>query len=169
MPENTNPYAAPSSEVSSTLTANGDWVKAGRGQRLLAVLVDTGAALICYAPMLITIGLSRFGSQESNVLLGIGGALTGLLVLGLLIWNLMMLHRTGQTIGKRVMGVRIVRADGSRAGLGRIFLLRMLVPGLASAIPYIGAIFALANPLWIFGDQRRCLHDLIADTIVVNA
>jgi hypothetical protein len=30
-------------------------------------------------------------------------------------------------------------------------------------------IFAIADPLFIFGEERRCVHDLMADTIVVNA
>lgn len=36
-------------------------------------------------------------------------------------------------------------------------------------IPYLGPAFGLANVLWIFGGERRCLHDYIADTLVVNA
>jgi uncharacterized RDD family membrane protein YckC len=68
-----------------------------------------------------------------------------------------------------MLGIKIVRNDGSRAGLGRIFWLRMFVPGLVGAIPLVGGLFGLIDPLFIFGEEKRCLHDLIADTIVVTA
>ena len=85
------------------------------------------------------------------------------------IYQLVQLHRTGQTFCKKMLGIKIVRNDGSRAGLGRIFWLRMFVPGLVGAIPLVGGLFGLIDPLFIFGEEKRCLHDLIADTIVVTA
>jgi uncharacterized RDD family membrane protein YckC len=35
-------------------------------------------------------------------------------------------------------------------------------------IPVVGRLINLVDPLLIFGKERRCLHDLIADTIVVD-
>jgi len=48
-------------------------------------------------------------------------------------------------------------------------LLRQWVMGLLNAIPFIGNIIALVDPLMIFGDERRCLHDHIAGTKVIVA
>ena len=62
-----------------------------------------------------------------------------------------------------------LRSDGSRAGLARIFWLRNVVGALISWIPLAGGLYALVDLLWIFGGARRCVHDYIADTIVVNA
>ena len=68
------------------------------------------------------------------------------------------------------MGVRIVDyTTGEIAGFVKAFLLRALVNGLIVGIPCLGAIYALVNVLFIFGDERRCLHDLIAGTKVVEA
>ena len=92
-----------------------------------------------------------------------------LAVLGLVIYQLMMLHRQGQTIGKRAMKVRIVRTDGSHCGIGRLIALRWLVPALIGAIPLVGGLFSLLDPLMIFRENRLCLHDNIADTKVVQA
>jgi uncharacterized RDD family membrane protein YckC len=71
----------------------------------------------------------------------------------------------GQSIGKRITGIKITRTDGSRASLGRIFWLRNVVNGLLSLIP----LYGLIDALFIFAETRQCLHDKIADTIVINA
>jgi uncharacterized RDD family membrane protein YckC len=63
----------------------------------------------------------------------------------------------------------VVRRDGSRASLGRIFWLRNFVNGIPGAIPVIGYVYFLVDSLFIFGARRRCIHDLIAGTIVINA
>jgi len=86
----------------------------------------------------------------------------------LFVVDLVLLHRYGQTIGKRVMGLRIVRTDGSRASLGRIFWARMIAPGVLATIPLLGWIFELVDLLTIFAVDRRTLHDRMADTIVID-
>jgi len=90
--------------------------------------------------------------------------------LGLEIVNIVLLAREGQTLGKKIVGVRVVRqADGGGAGFVGTWLLRAFVPGLLAAIPLLGDPFMLVNVLFIFGEERRCLHDLIAGTKVVRA
>ena len=76
----------------------------------------------------------------------------------------------GRTIGKRVLGTRVVTAGtkarisvGAAAGRAAVYAL----PGL---VPTVGGIFALINELWLLWDpQRQCLHDKAARTIVVKA
>ena len=58
-----------------------------------------------------------------------------------------------------------MRSDGSDATLGRIFWLRNVVNALIAIIP----LYSLIDILFIFGESRQCLHDKIADTIVVKA
>jgi uncharacterized RDD family membrane protein YckC len=77
----------------------------------------------------------------------------------------LLVARYGQTMGKRLLEIRVVRSDGSQASLGRIFWLRNVVNGLLKLIPFYG----LVDVLLIFGERRQCIHDLIADTIVVKA
>jgi uncharacterized RDD family membrane protein YckC len=159
-----NPYAAPSARIEQQHDANAEGhVLASRGTRLAAYIVDGLVVGVWFIPAY----WAWLGPNADAP-----GALTFLALLvgiALFAYNLVLLHQHGQSIAKRWMNIRIVRADGTRAGLGRIFSLRMLVPGLISAIPLIGNIFGLADALFIFGEERRTLHDRIADTIVVEA
>jgi uncharacterized RDD family membrane protein YckC len=74
----------------------------------------------------------------------------------------------GQSIGKRMVGIKVVRTDGSRASFARIFFLRNVVNALPNLLPYVGWLYQLVDPLLIYQDSRQCLHDRIADTIVVR-
>ncbi|HZE87902.1 MAG TPA: RDD family protein, partial [Verrucomicrobiae bacterium] len=83
--------------------------------------------------------------------------------------NAYFLQTSGQTVGKRVVGTRIVMADGSRASLGRIVALRMMVPGFIGWIPIAGPLFGIVDTLFIYRADRRCVHDHIAGTVVIAA
>lgn len=108
------------------------------------------------------------GNQEA-----IGIALIGLgviLIIAFAIYQLAILSRDGQTIGQRIMEIRIVKyEDNSNPGVAHAVLLRGFVNGLIGSIPFIGPFYSLADPLFIFGEDHRCLHDLIASTKVVEA
>ena len=81
-----------------------------------------------------------------------------------------LLHNYGQTIGKRLVGTRIVSAtDNQIVPLGKIFALRFVPMQLISIVPVVGTIIPLIDVLFIFRDDRRCLHDLIAGTKVIKA
>jgi len=85
------------------------------------------------------------------------------------IYNIVLVYRYGQTWGKKMMGIRMVRKDGSRMSFARFFWLRGLVYGLCAAIPFVGWIVRLVDKLMIFREGHQCFHDVIADTIVVTA
>jgi len=163
-----NPYAAPAARIADASGAD-DFVVASRGSRLGAVLLD---GLVVAVPAMLIAMLVPVMSNGAGQPSAAGMVLVMLFGLGAIAFvtmQLVLLYRHGQTIGKKLIGIRIVRSDGKRAGLGRIFLLRSFVPGLIGAIPLLGPIFSLVDILFIFGEERRCVHDLIADTIVVNA
>lgn len=166
-----NPYQAPASFVED-VDSGDPLAPADRGTRLAAAFLDAliGGFLVgLVAAIAIPAMLgSRGNAMESLPLLIALFLLMGAGVLVPFIWNLVWLSRYGQTIGKRLLKIRIVRMDGTQAGLGRIFALRMLVPGILGAIPVLGPIFALVNICFIFRDDRRCIHDLLADTRVVK-
>ncbi len=168
-----NPYAPPQAAVAD-IAAPGGAEKGGRGTRLVAAIVDGFVAMaMIYVPLLIGGGMSgafnMAGSGNSVAFmtaLMTGGGVFALI--GFLAWcviTYMLVKRNGQTIAKKWMGIKVVRADGSPASVGRIFWLRNFVNGILGIIPLYGII----DLLWIFGEESRCLHDKIADTIVIKA
>jgi len=52
---------------------------------------------------------------------------------------------------------------------GKLVGLRYVPVWLASSIPFIGGFLALIDILFIFREDRRCVHDMIAGTVVVEA
>lgn len=168
-----NPYAAPAAVVDDVQAWDAydlENSKAGRGKRLGAALLDGVISLIWLAPVAwagymaldVRRGLKPAGPMVALLLLGLA------LMITIIVVNCLMLHRSGQTIGKRAVDIAVVRTDGSRIGLTRYIFLRvgpMLILGM---IPFVGKAVSLIDPLLIFGKEKRCLHDLIADTIVVD-
>lgn len=69
---------------------------------------------------------------------------------------------TGATLGKKLLGLRVVGRDGRRPGLGRATV-RALVAGLSVALAGLGVLLAL------FTRSGRALHDFLARTWVVRA
>jgi uncharacterized RDD family membrane protein YckC len=82
----------------------------------------------------------------------------------------LLLYKNGQTLGKKMMGIKIARyPDGGSASLLHIILLRMLLMLILELIPFIGWIFGIVNYCFIFRSDRRMLHDYLAGTVVIKA
>ena len=166
-----NPYAAPASNVLRVPGAVAALELADRGTRLGAALLEGLIFAIAFSPAFIVVADKDPASgqtleAEANPLFPIIGLL---LVLGLAIYQLVLLATRGQSIGKRIVGVRIVtHPDGANPGGVKTILLRGMVPGIIGAIPILGLIFSLVNICFIFREDRRCIHDLIAGTQVVK-
>lgn len=80
-----------------------------------------------------------------------------------------LLARYGQTIGKRLMGMRIVSyASHQRLPLWRLFTLREGFLYTVVLIPGVGPVIALIDALAIFITDHRCLHDLLAGSVVID-
>jgi uncharacterized RDD family membrane protein YckC len=131
---------------------------AGRWMRLGTSILD---GLILGLP--IALGSSASGSGDAGVALA---AVGGLVTLALAVVQIWLLTRDGQTIAMKLTAIRIVKHDtGLNGGFVPNVLMRGLVNGLLGIIPFYG----LVDALFIFRDDRRCVHDLIAGTSVVRA
>ena len=137
------------------------------GSRLAAVLLDGLIQIPAVAAVFAGISLADGGNEELGfVLLGLGI----LIVCVIAIYQLVIISRDGQSIGKRMMKIRIVKYDdNSNPGFVHAVLLRAFVSGLIGSIPLVGHLYSLADPLFIFSEEHRCLHDRIANTKVVEA
>ena len=83
--------------------------------------------------------------------------------------NSYLLVTKGQTLGKWMLGIRIVDAASNGAATALNLLgLRYVLVMLVQAIPMIGQLLGLIDALFIFRGDRRCVHDLIAGTKVVS-
>ena len=156
---------------------------AERSQRFYAFLIDS---LFSFSiSFLIPIIFSIF-SFNSNFLLALFSFFIVVSIQGYLLIN------TGQSIGKRLMKIRIVDAVTLNVpSIGKVFLIRYIlvwqIPNLLSLFLIqeddlilnsssdfsspenfisLVAFLVLAQSLLIFKSDRRCGHDLISGTIV---
>ncbi|BAU28765.1 putative RDD family membrane protein YckC [Aneurinibacillus soli] len=76
------------------------------------------------------------------------------------IWN-------GYTVGKRIVGIRIVKVNGENVGIGN-----MIMRDIVSALVYfltLGIGFIVSAFMIAFREDTRSIHDFIAGTCVVYA
>jgi uncharacterized RDD family membrane protein YckC len=147
---------------------------ATRLSRLWAVLVD---GLVGFAPLgaillMLPMLLLKGGTSTLLILLG----LAALVAVVVLITQIVLVARHGQTIGKKVLGIRMITSAGDIPSVWRVFFLRWLPFVVAAAVlDYvfklrgIGNVVHVVDALLIFQPNRRCLHDLLADTHVIKA
>ena len=162
-----NPYAPPRARVRDIAAPKAEMVLAERSTRLGAAIVDglIFSAMV-YVPMIIGMMVAASAGDSAGgvfALLGVGLALAGFVV-----WTYMTLKQmgaTGQSLAKKFLKIKVVRSDGSPASLSNLFWKRNFITWLLSIIP----LYSLIEVLFIFGETRQCLHDKIADTIVVQA
>ena len=143
--------------------------------RLGARFIDV---LLCWVPSqaLMMVGMmlldrnSPLGTRNEPVgfaLLGVG--FVYFLASAFFQWYLIATR--GQTVGNRMLGIKVVRTDGTPVDFVRGVILREWITFAILCIPcYIG--LCIINPIGyalILGQDRKCLHDHIATTVVVDA
>ncbi len=141
-------------------------VLASRGSRFVANLVDNvlvlGAALVGVVAVAF-LGGAVGHSKNIDVLaipgLGLGMLLgIGLQVVAQVNW--------GQSVGKRMLGIKVVRLSGQPIELWRLILVRNLA---VHAVAQLCGLIGIVDAVMIFSADQRCLHDYLADTKVVVA
>lgn len=141
---------------------------ASRWARLGASIIDSIIVMVVLVPvMYFTGGFDGMmeGSQPGFVyMFGMG-------ILNLVVFfaiNYRTLIANGQSIGKKVLEIKIVDLNGNVPVFQPQLLIRYAVFVLPGQIPVVGTIFSLVNVLFIFGKEKRCIHDLAAKTRVVK-
>ncbi|HWM37889.1 MAG TPA: RDD family protein [Streptomyces sp.] len=141
---------------------------ASRGKRLLARIID---ALIIGIPLGLIMWLAQ-GDWEGDWESGDSGgtyAQQGIYTLVYLIYEGLMLTNSGQTIGKKLMKIRVALLSDGAVPRGMPGWIRTLVYHVPPLVPCVGFVFWLANVLFCTWDKpyRQCLHDKAAKTVVV--
>ena len=150
------------------------------GSRLGARLIDTVAYIIINLIISIPFGV---GAALAGTGDGIGfgvGVLLGLIGLAVLFVNEVVLTaRSGGTVGKKALGMKVVNTDGS--AVDQSVAIRRASPYLALSVlglvPVLGIlgglitfVLAIVGLVMLFSDdERRLPWDRIADTRVVKA
>jgi uncharacterized RDD family membrane protein YckC len=147
---------------------------AGAGPRILAYLIDgcimVGIILVgVIIGSIFAVGGSATGSQgAASAGAGIGILIYIVFYGGAFVFYLyneiaICVKNNGQTIGKKMMKIRIVKEDGSPMSYGDAFLRNVVGYWISSLVCGLGFIWAL------FDARKQAWHDKIFKTQVVAA
>jgi uncharacterized RDD family membrane protein YckC len=139
-----------------------------RGRRLVATLID----LLILGPttLLIMLASGIVESAEAWVMPQPIIRLTLLVVGSYILLNGYTLVTVGQTLGKRVMGLRIQSAhDRALLPWWKLVLRAYTIIAVTAVLTlnFLPLIY-LVNVLFLFGKPQRCLHDYLAGSTVVR-
>ncbi|WP_188079068.1 RDD family protein, partial [Actinotalea subterranea] len=142
------------------------------GKRLLAYVIDSAAYMIIgggfviggLLPLLAGITDPGRSQVSPSPLLAVGWLLV--VAFGIVQWWL--LGTRGFTVGKRLVGLRVLSAvDGRPIGMGRAFL-RLLIPAAGSLAAGIGQPLVYASPFFDSSGRRQGWHDKVAGSMVFD-
>ena len=163
-----NPYQPPQSDLSGNDDEQSRQTElATRINRFIAAFIDGIIGMIIAIPFWLASGaweLIRSGNAlplTYTISAGIYG------FIGFSLVHFYFLNKNGQTIGKKILNIRIIGIDGQFYGAAPLLLKRYLPISVVSLVPFVGSLLVLIDILFIFRKDRRCIHDLIAGTKVV--
>ncbi|WP_165845503.1 RDD family protein [Streptacidiphilus pinicola] len=165
-PDGGGPYYHPPSDTETTEAVGGMPPLAGLGKRLTARIIDIAIVIVIAVPFGL---IAFFADRHDRNLVSFVGSLSAMLV-AFVYEGLMLTRSRGQTVGKKLMGLRVaVLADGS-VPEGSPGWTRAAVWGLPGAI-VCGCLWWAIDGVWVTWDQpyRQALHDKAAKTVVVEA
>ena len=133
------------------------------GRRVAAALVDMAVLFVLFVVLGALIGDSESGDGGFRVALeGVGFVLWIALSFG---YYGVPEAMSGQTLGKRLLGLRVTADDGATPATTRQIVIRTL-------LRFIDGIFFYAVALAVVlatGERRQRIGDLAAGTVVVRA
>ncbi len=141
------------------------------GSRVAATLIDWLILLVPAIVLAVIVVAIATGSDTGAIVTGILGFLAYLVVLFAYAPVLMAREgpNNGQTWGKQMLAIRVVRDNGQAMSFGWAALREIAVKGLlisivSSIIPLIPWLLDSLWPLW--DDENRALHDMVCSTHV---
>jgi uncharacterized RDD family membrane protein YckC len=164
----TDPYQTPSAVVDDRHEAS-EGRLASRWQRLGGAFIDAIIGFAIGLPTMFMLGIFDYMRKGISPPFQVSliGAVVGFTAFALI--HGYFLKKSGQTIGKKVLGIKIVGIDNIQLSLPTILFKRYLPITAVSLIPILGGLLSLVDILFIFGAKKRCVHDYIAGSKVVTA
>lgn len=188
----TNPYATPSAQLRTDDTID-EVQLASRGKRLLAIILDSiilGISVFVFIILISVIVVSISGNEAEPLfdrlleyafaptetfvwtnLLNVFAYLQVLIPLSIyFLVNGYLLATRGQSIGKLLLRIAIVDNDTHEVPpLSRIFLRRyLIIDAILIVNIFLSMIVELVDLLSIFRRDRRMIHDMLANTVVIE-
>jgi uncharacterized RDD family membrane protein YckC len=144
------------------------------GSRVAATLLDWLILLVPVIALTVIVVVIAAGSDVAGWVTGII-AFLAYIVVAFLYAPLLMARDgagNGQTWGKQILGIRVIRDGGEPMSFGAAALREIVVKGLlvgiaSSIIPFVPWFLDNFWPLW--DDENRALHDMVVSTHVVEA
>lgn len=172
-----SPYAAPTAEVVDPSALDSGLVTAEPWRRFVAFLVNSllwtvPIALIGVVGVLYGPEAERSGELPPAAIASVAVGLV--LLIALTVIQSVLVQRNGWTLGKKLMGIRVVTDDGRPCGLARYFFLRYLLLSVGFTVLnlftlVLGSIGQLVDYLMVFTERGLTLHDRVASTRCVMA
>ena len=150
---------------------------AERWRRLIGAIADGALEALCWVPTSMAMMQemsdmmrdNQFDPEEFMKVFWGSMHLSFPYLGALIVLQAVLLSIRGQSIGNMLVRTRIVRwPDGAPAGFVHAFLARGFLARVIRQIPLIGGLFWIVDCCFIFREDKRCLHDLIAKTKVVK-
>jgi uncharacterized RDD family membrane protein YckC len=167
------PVSAPPGALVGRQVLAGWWSRVG-ALVIDGIIVSIGAVVLLIA-ITAPFSLGFFADEDVGVVSVIVGLLFATLcvsIIALLYAPAMMARTNGQTLGRMVVGIRVVRAKGQPMTFGfamlREVVVKALLFGIAGSITF--GLANLADALWpLWDEENRALHDFVVDTRVIKA
>jgi uncharacterized RDD family membrane protein YckC len=162
------PYIPPGVELAS-------W-----GSRLAAYLIDAVMGMVLGLVLAVGAGFAVYGlsgGPDADSAGWVTGVLVyvGVAILWFFLYEPLTMkrqgQRNGQTLGKQMLDIRVVREDGYPVTAGTALMRDVLIQSIV--IGFIGGFFyvpPILDGLWPLWDARnQSLHDKVANTFVIRA
>ncbi len=142
---------------------------ASRAHRLAAALLDDLIALLVVLPLASYYDVFGIVERTKELPIGIVVNINIIAFAAFVCIHGYWLYNFGQTLGKKAMGIAIATMDYQVPAFNRVIALRYLPFRVAGVIPVIVIkVLPIVDILFIFRKDRRCLHDLLAGTQVID-
>ena len=166
------PVASPSGALAGRHMLAGWWSRVGAA--LIDGLIVGLGGLVLLIAITAPFSIGFFANEDVGVVSIVVGLLFATIcvsIVALLYAPTMMARTNGQTLGRMVVGIRVVRAKGQQMTFGFAMLrevaVKTLLFGIVSSLT--AGLASLLDVLWpLWDEENRALHDLIVDTRVIK-